>query len=94
MNSFRITFSALLLAAAGIAQASEISASPTPVSTQSRTDVAAQARLAEPSNEAWDGTQGKRPMAGAKTREQVRMEAAARSMKQQYALRDFYLGGM
>jgi hypothetical protein len=85
---------ALLLAAAGIAQASEISESPKAVSTRDRAAVLVEARWAQPSNELYDGTHGMKPMAAARTREQVRVEAAAaKPIREQLALRD-YLGGM
>lgn len=92
MTSFRITLTALLLAAAGIAQASEMSEGPTPASTKER--VAVDARTLAQTNEIWDGTQGTKATASTKSREQVRQEAAAaQAMTRQLALRD-YLGGM
>lgn len=92
MNRFRIIPTVLALAAAGIAQASEISERPTPLSTKER--VAVDARTVVPADEIWDGTQGMKPAPSARSREQVRMEAAAaRRMTLQAALRDD-LGGM
>jgi hypothetical protein len=94
MSRIRIAITALLLAAAGIAQASEISEGPKPASTRERIAVVAEARWAQPSNELYDGSASMKPAASTKTREQVRMEAAAsKPMQQQLALRD-YLGGM
>ena len=91
MYSFRITLAALMLAAAGIAQASEISERPMPASTKER--VAVDARKVAQTSEIWDGTQGMKTAPSSKSREQVRMEAAAaEGMRQQLALRD-YLGG-
>lgn len=96
MFSIRTTVTALLLAAAGIAQAAEISEGPKPVSTRERVAVQSEARAAHPSNELYDGTSAMKPAAAtsAKTREQIRMEAVeSRTLQQQLALRD-YLGGM
>jgi hypothetical protein len=94
ITTLRTTVTVLLLATAGIAQASEISESPTPASTRERIAVIAEARWAQPSNELYDGRDAKKPALSTKTREQVRMEAAAsKAMQQQLALRD-YLGGM
>ena len=94
MPSIRTAITALLLAAAGIAQAGEISEAPNPTSTRERSAVIAEAAKATPSNQLYDGRDAMKPATSNRTREQVRMEAAAsKPMQEQLALRD-YLGGM
>jgi hypothetical protein len=98
MNTIRITFAALALAACGITQASEITEFPLEKSIKSRTEVQAEARgVRQAPGELYDGRHlGAKAsvMASMKTRDEVRMEArVARSMVNPAAANDL-VGGM
>jgi hypothetical protein len=78
MNAIRTTFTALILAAAGVAQAGEITNFPLEKSIASRLEVQAAARTVRSGpGELYDGTQlAAKPMpASTKSRDEVRMEA-------------------
>jgi hypothetical protein len=96
MTSLRITLTTLALAAAGLAHASEITEFKVEPGMLARAEVQAQARLAQPSNQLYDGTQAMpaaAPMA-AKSRAEVRLEATAALVTRQAGTHSAYVGGM
>jgi hypothetical protein len=98
MNAIRITFTALVLAAAGFAQASEITEFTLEKSVKSRADVQAEARgVRAAPGELYDGSHlmaTTAAPASTKSRDEVRMAAHGALGKVDAVTRNDLVGGM